>query len=281
MARLSALLSSASILAVLAGCSGAPPTAAPSPAPTVAADNAAAPGANAATPSHGPGRHFFRQVSALDLRTEQRDEVATIQADLEAEMAPRREAVREVLLKMADAVELGQLDPAAAAEQKARLATTLAGAKATFAKAINGVHDTLDLDQRSTLVAHLEQEREGKVNETEHHQHGLAKVALALGLSQDQQAKLSDAFSKGLDEVFPDRKERRERWEAKMKAMKEAFLTDDFDAADFDLAEHAGDMLESSVDIASRGVDVANRVLSDGQRALAAEWIRDKVRDMD
>jgi Spy/CpxP family protein refolding chaperone len=273
--RFHVVLSSASILAVLAGCSGPSPTASPSPA----AENTAAPVATEATPSHGPGRHFFRQVSALDLRDDQRDSLAVIQERLQSEMAPRHEAVREVLLKMADAVALGELDSAAAAEQKARLGASLAGAKASFATAINGVHDTLDLDQRIMLVQRLEDERDGKATDTQH-AHGVAKMALALGLSEEQRAKVADAFSKGLDEVFPDRKARRERWEAKMNAMKEAFVTDDFDAADFDLAEHAGDMLESSVDIASRGVDVANRVLSDGQRRLAAEWIRDKVRDL-
>jgi hypothetical protein len=278
MSRFSVVASRLSVLALLgsAACSGGPGTSAPTPAaetraPTVEAQ---------AVPRHGPARWFFRQVGALDLRDDQRASVATIQDKLAADMVPHHEAVRQALLKMADAVELGQLDATKAAEQKAALSTALGQAKASFAVAINGVHDTLDAAQRVELVESLQQQHEGHAPRDAAHSHGLTKLAYEVGLTAEQQATIADALSKGLDELFPDRKTRREMWEAKMKAMGEAFVTDDFDAADFDLADHAAEALTAGVDVASRAIDVSNRVLSDGQRRLAADWMRGKAEEL-
>ena len=66
-----------------------------------------------------------------------------------------------------------------------------------------------------------------------------------------------------MDDVFPDRAARREAHEAKMKAMAAAFVTDDFDAADYDLAEHAEEAVASFVAITSKAVDLSGSVLSD------------------
>jgi Spy/CpxP family protein refolding chaperone len=278
MTRFAIFASSVSLSALLgtAACSGGPGTSAPSP-PT----ETRAPAAEVqAVPRHGPARGFFRQVTTLDLRDDQQVALTAIQDKLAADMAPQHESVRQAILKMADAVELGELDATKVAEQKAILSTVLGEAKASFAVAINGVHDTLDPSQRVALVERLRQQHDANGQPDAEHRHGLAKLAYAVGLTEQQQAKLKEALNAGLDELFPDRKTRREEWEAKMKAMGEAFVTDDFDAADFDLADHAGEAIASSVEIASRAIDVSNRVLSGGQRRLAAEWIRGKVDEL-
>ena len=187
---------------------------------------------------------------------------------------------RQAVLKMADAVELGQLDAAKAAEQKAALSTALGQAKASFAAAINGVHDTLDAAQRVALVQALQQQHEGHALPDAAHSHGLTKLAYEIGLTAEQQATIADALGKGLDELFPDRKVRREQWAAKMEAMGDAFVTDDFDATDFDLADHAVEALTSGIEVAARAIDVSNRVLSGGQRRLAADWMRGKAEEL-
>jgi hypothetical protein len=286
-----ALVSRLSVLALLtapftvAACSGGPTTSTPPPLSNTAAETAVETSASSAdtataeaAPRHGPGKWFFRQVAALDLRDEQRATLADIQSDLAADMAPHREALRQAALHFADALEAGQLDAEKAAEQKAALMVALAEANASFGAAINRVHDTLDGDQRVALVAALEL-HEGRAHD-DAPKHGLAKMALVIGLSEAQQAQIKEAFSDGLDEIFPNRKARREAWQAKMKAMGEAFVTDDFDANDFNLAEHADEAVLSFVEIATRGVDVSNRVLSDGQRRLAADWMRSKLSEL-
>jgi len=265
------------VVAILAAaCSGAPPTSTPSPAPEPRAPVAEV----QAAPRHTPARWFFRQVDALQLRDDQRPALTAIQERLAADMVPQREAVRHAIIRLADAVELGQLDAARSADQKAELSIALQQAKGSFARAINGVHDTLDVAQRVALVERLKQHHDGHGEADREHKHGLAKLAYEVGLTEEQQAKIADAFNKGLDELFPDRKARREQSEAKMKAMALAFITDDFDAADFDLADHAEEALASSVEIASRGIDVSTRVLSAGQRRLAADWMREKAEEL-
>jgi hypothetical protein len=183
------------------------------------------------------------------------------------------------MLNFADAVALGELDQEKAAEQKVMLLAALAQAKGSFARAVNGIHDMLDPAQRAELVDKLQQEQ-GPGHAEGEPKHGLAKVALAIGLTEAQQGRLAEEWSNGLDQLFPSRKVRREEWQAKMKAVGEAFLTDDFDAADYNFTDHAEEAVLASVEIASRGVDVTRRVLSGDQRKLTAEWIRDKAADL-
>jgi Spy/CpxP family protein refolding chaperone len=283
--RPASVASRLSIVALLgaAACSGGPGTGTGAPAPTPAATaetRAAAEPTPAAPRVHGPGGWFFRQVETLDLRDDQRAAVAAARDKLAADLVPHHEVVRQEIVHLADAIQVGRLDPEKAAEQKAALLTVVAKAKASLAQAVNAVHDTLDASQRVALVAQLEKQREERAHPDARHSHGLAKLAFEIGMTEEQQAKISEAFGKGLDELFPDRKARREAWEAKTKAMAEAFVTDDFDAADFDLADHAEEAVASFLQIASRGVDVSSHVLSGGQRELAAGWMRERAQEL-
>ncbi len=283
-ARFAHVLSRLSIVSVVAvsalgaaACARGP--AGPEATPTVETTQAAQSTETASQPTsqqHTPGRWFFRQVEALDLRADQRSALSEIEQNLQADLAPHRETMRQITHALADALEQGQLDPATAAGHKATLLAALADVKASFSGAINGVHDTLDATQRAALVQSLQQqhERHAQSPDQAEHRHGLAKLAFELGLSEAQKQSLHDAIQQGVDEALPDRKARREAWEAKMKAMSEAFVSDSFDAADFDLAEHAEETLATFVTITSRAVDISNQVLSDGQRQAAAELMR-------
>lgn len=185
--------------------------------------------------------------------------------------------MRQITHALADALERGQLDAATAAEHKATLLASLADIKSSFATAINGVHDTLDAGQRAALVQTLQQQHDHHAQagaQGEAPKHGLARLAYELGLDEAQRQAIHDAIQQGVDEILPDRAARRQAHEAKMKAMAEAFVTDNFDAADYDLAEHADEALTAFVAVTSRAVEVSNTVLSDAQRQAAADLIR-------
>jgi Spy/CpxP family protein refolding chaperone len=226
---------------------------------------------------HGPGYRVFRQIDGLDLRASQRASFAELEQNLRADLAPHRETVRQVAQTLAAGIETGRIDARESVAQQAALVATLADMRASVASALNEVHDTLDAAQRAQLVTQL---RAQHVNERAREeaapqdQGGLAKIAFELGLSEDQKQAIRDAVQRGADDVFPDRKVRREAWEAKMKTLGDAFVTEDFDAADFDLASGAEDGIKSFSDASARAIDVAGTVLSDGQRASLAAMIR-------
>jgi len=287
-ARFAKVFSRLSIVTVIAAsaasgaaCARAPsstePTAAAAETHAAAETQAPTEAQATAASQHRPGGWLFHQVEALDLRADQRAALDDIQQNLAADLAPHREAMRQITLALADAIERGQLDDATADQQRAALVAAVSDAKASFATAINAIHDTLDAGQRVALVEQLRQQHEAHAAQRAdgaQPKHGLAKLAFELGLSEEQQAQIRDAFQKGVDEVFPDRAARREAHEAKMKAMAAAFVTDDFDAADFDLAEHAEETVGSFVAITSKAIDLSGSILTDTQRQVAANLIR-------
>lgn len=248
-------------------------------APVVAAEQAkAAPAAG----QHGPGYRLFRQIEALDLRPAQRAAVAEVEQNLAADLSPHRETVRQVAHTLATGIQNGQIDPEVSAAQQAALTAAMADANASFAAAMNEVHDALDAGQRATLVERLRAQRFGEHGrharaEGEHESGPMAKVAFELGLTEEQKQSLREAVQKGTEDIFPDRKVRREAWEAKMKALGDAFVTDDFDAADFELGGGGDQAIRAFNEAVTRAIDVSGKVLSDDQRLLVAAMIREKA----
>jgi hypothetical protein len=284
--RFAPLLSRLSIVSVVAvsalggaACSRAQATAGPAVDETAEAAQVSA--STEATPAaHGPAHHLFKQVVALDLRDDQRAAVSEIEQNLAADMAPHRETVRQVARLLADGIETGRLEHEDAAAQQAALAASIVDAKASFAGAMNDVHDVLDEGQRAALVAQLQQQhqlhQEGRA-EGEHAHGPLAMLALELGLGEEQKAALRDELRSGVEAVFPDRKAHRLEMETRMKAMADAFVSDSFDAADFDMGPGAEQALESFTEVATHAIDVSGRVLSIGQRQALAALIRTRA----
>ncbi len=275
-ARFAQVLSRLSIVSVVAvsalgvtACNGnAKTSAAPAPVETTEA-------ASTETAEHGPGHRLFAQVAALDLRPEQRAAVSEIEQNLAADLAPHRETLRQVAKLMANSIESGRLDPADAAAQQAALSAAILDAKASFAGAMNAVHDALDKDQRAALVAQLEEQRLQYKAKGDCADHGpIAKLAIEVGLTDEQKASLREAVQSGVDEMFPDHKARREAGEARMKELAEAFVTEDFDAADHDLGGGAEHSLESFATVATRTIDISGHVLSVSQREALASVVR-------
>jgi hypothetical protein len=245
---------------------------------------AAAQEAQAAAPAHhGPGYRLFRQVDAIDLRADQRDTVAEVEQNLAADLAGHRAVFLQVAENMAHAVESGRLDPEVATTQQAALLGAAADMRDAINTAVNAVHDTLDADQRSALVARL---RAQQWNEHGHaeapdaadkHDADMTKLAVDLGLSAEQKQALHEAMRDGMEKMFPERKARREAWEGRMKAVSDAFMTDDFDAADFELTGNAQEGIQKFNEAAQRAVDTSGKVLSTSQRYLLAAMIRERA----
>lgn len=242
---------------------------------------AAAQPAKAAGAHHAPGYHFFREVEALDLRAAQRDALADVEQNLTADLAPHRETIRQVATTLAGSVEAGRIDPEEAVAQKAALTAAATEAKASFALALDEVHDNLDAAQRADLVARLRARHEHRAvdgAEAEaHRQEAMTRFATSLSLTEDQKQKLHEAFRDASEKVFPDRKVRREAWEAKMEALASAFTSDDFSAEDFDLAEGADEAIAHFGEVAQRAVEVSGKVLGPSQRIALAALIRDRA----
>ncbi|APR79289.1 Hypothetical protein A7982_04636 [Minicystis rosea] len=267
-------LSIVSVVAVsaagVAACSRAPSTDTQAAAQQEKATQAA---------QHGPGRHMFREVEALDLRASQREAIAEVEQNLAADLAPHRETIRQVAETLAASVESGRIDAEEAAAQKAALTAAAADAKASFAAALNDVHDTLDEGQRAELVARLRAHHEnpGAPRDEAHRQEAMARFATELSLTPEQKQAIHDAVRDASEKVFPDRKARREAWEAKMKAAGEAFVRDDFDAEEFDFAEGADQAIASFSQVTERAVEVSGKVLGPSQRIALAALIRDRA----
>lgn len=229
--------------------------------------------------SRGPGHRVFRQIEALDLSDDQRVAIADVEEDLAADLAPHRETIHQVVESLASAVETGAVDPQDLAAQQAALLVALDDMKGSVAVAMNAVHDRLDAAQRAELVEQLQAERlhHHGLRDRAHHDGRLAKLALELGLTEDQKQSIHDAIRSGVEQVFPDRKAKREAMEAKMKALAEAFVSDDFDAADFDLGAGAEEGIPAAAEIAAHAVDVTGRVLTASQRRALASMIRERA----
>jgi hypothetical protein len=264
---------------VVTACNGSASTT--SPPQTAPAETAQA---SQVTPAakHAPGHWMFKRVQALDLRPEQQATVTEIQENLRADLTPHKETLRQIARNLADGIEAGHLDAADAASHQAALTAALADAKTAFATAMNSVHDTLDASQRSALVAQLQAEHEGRATspDAQTHQGPLAKIAFELGLSDAQKASLHDAVQQGADDLFPDRKSRREAQEAQMKAMAQAFISEDFDAESFDLGHGMEQSVAAFSTVATRAIDVSEQVLSLSQRQAVASMVRSHAAEL-
>lgn len=281
-ARFAQVLSRLSIVSVVAvSAFGAAACNNRAPATTGEAVQAEAAPAPSSCGEHRPGARIFREVQALDLREDQRAAVGEIEQNLLADLSPHREAVRQVVHLLASGLESGELDAREAATQQAALSAAILDVKTAIAGAMNSLHDVLDAGQRQALISKLEeQHRRGVVrgrDGAEHPDGPMAKLAFELGLTEDQKAALRDAVQEHVDAVFPDRKARREASEARMKALADAFVRDDFDAADHDLAPDASRSLEAFVETVGRTIDVSGRILTSPQRLALASILRGRA----
>jgi len=246
----------------------------------------AAQGQAPAATQRGPGQRLFRQIDALDLTDAQREDLSDIEDTLTAELSSHRGTARRVAETLVNGLEAGTLDTPEAARNQQAIASAAAQASASLARAMNETHDVLDADQREELIVTLRSQRaqtrgeSGSETRGGARREGLAKIAMELGLSEGQKQAIRDEVQAQIDNVFPDRKAKREAWEAKVQALGDAFMSDDFDAEDFDLAEDAQEAIASFTSLASRAIDVSAHILDPSQRAMVASLLRTRAAAM-
>lgn len=239
--------------------------------------------------THGPGYRMFRQIEALDLTTDQQEELRLIESDLASEATAHRDVLRHVAETLARGLESGTLDAQEAERDQAAMQEAAADMRAAVTVAVNEVHDVLDADQREALVEQLQSQRwqprdvrqslsrdvwQSPSPDGAEERPGLGKLAATLGLDEKQEQALRDEIRAHVEKVFPDRKARREAWEAKMQALAAAFVEDDFDAAEFDLGAGADEAIASFTAAANKALDISGRVLDPSQRQIAAALLR-------
>lgn len=278
-------------LASIAGCGGSPPDS-PRDVSGTSTDGQAVEAAPAVeVPAESieveqkPARprvpRVLAMVRELELRDEQRVAVDRLEQDLVDGMSPVHDSARALGALLADGIERGRVDDAAVAARRATLNADMKAAKAAFVAAANGLHRTLDADQRLELVLTMRARREGEQTPREAreaeagHVHGERRVVSELGLTEDQVKALRDGARSIFDTAFPDRKARRERFLAERKAAEDAFVSDTFDASTYSFGEEGAAALALATGGASRLSELAAAVLTKNQRAKLAAKVRD------
>jgi Spy/CpxP family protein refolding chaperone len=309
------LKSSASVAAIVAGsmllaCGGespaplappptppaateAPPPVASTPAPTATAAPTAAPAVPTGVPEQAEGdehrRHWHGGVVSLvamslkdiDLTDDQRASVEKIKTDLAAKLGPVRAAGTDLANALADGVAAGKVDRAKADKAIEKLATAAKGVHDAVADAMNQLHNTLNAQQRATLVdklsAHWEKWKEAQgqdeQDQTQNRNGHLLALVRDLGLSQDQAQKIKTSF-KAMMKASPQETAHKEVQDH-LKAFGTAFKADTFDAKKLTTATPAnGHIARWGATRMARFLEAAAPVLTPDQRTKLADQIR-------
>jgi Spy/CpxP family protein refolding chaperone len=184
---------------------------------------------SAADTAHRGGKLIEEALDEVQLRPEQKSEVAKMKVEAEKRHAPVRAAKNELLKAVADQIEKGKLDRCALAPAIKALASAKAEAHPEDRAAFEHLHSILDPEQRATFVDALRRHWES-------HRKTLEPAALAermgkdLSLSADQKESLEKIFT-GVHEIReaqPWYAAHRERWTKILDAFKgDRFVVDE------------------------------------------------------
>lgn len=240
--------------------------------------------------------HFplLREIESLDLSEAQRADLVQIREQLHDDMAPARAAVRDLTELYAAGLEQGKVDHEAVDAQQKVIATEVENARLAFEAAANAVHSTLTPAQRGRLMDRVlemhdlqsaeAKEREESENAAENpaseraRPHGkLARIADELGITADQRKAILGSARGAFETAFPERKARRLEKEARVRAIAEAFRSDDFDAHSFGFGKESESMFKGVGEVSHTVANVANVVLTSEQRAGLAKTLRDRA----
>jgi Spy/CpxP family protein refolding chaperone len=300
----------------LAACdnpsSGAAPVASTSATPAAASSVAATPSASAAAPAgsaqaasmgedesvnedlrdyhrhhHHGGMTMFISlaIDTLGLDPAKKTQVEKIQSDLQAKMAPARDAEHDLLSTIADGVAAGKIDTAKVDAAIAKLATVSAGIHTATIDAMTQLHDALAPVERAALVdkvkAHWEVWHKVNVDEkassTEKGTH-LAKLTELLSLTTDQVDKIAKALSADVP-VTPQTDPK--AVDAHIQAFATAFVADKFDAKSLatPATAAAGHVARHGGAREGRFYEAVTPVLTPEQRTKLAAHLRERLDD--
>jgi Spy/CpxP family protein refolding chaperone len=185
--------------------------------------------------SGGVTNFIAMSLDTLGADDAKRPQLEKLQSDLHAEMAPAREAAKNLLLTLADGVAAGTVDKVKVDATLATLATAADAEHAASLETLNKLHAILSPPERAALVDKVEAHWEvwRQVNHEEQpgeREHGgrLAKLTEELSLTPDQVKSISAAYHTalaGLGARFDPK-----NGEAHVHAFSTAFAGKSFDA---------------------------------------------------
>jgi Spy/CpxP family protein refolding chaperone len=229
----------------------------------------------------GVGMFVHMAIDTLGVPDDKKADLEKIQTDLHKSMAPVHDAEREVLTILADGVAAGKVDegklkPAVAKEEAAASA-----AHEKEAEALEKLHAALTPEQRAALVdkvnAHVEIWQKSAGEEYGNKEKGgrLAELRDELGLSTEQEDKISDALKKDAPAKVDPAKV-----EAHVKAFTEAFSQDKFDAKSLTTAKEADAYVaKHGTERLVRFYSIVTPILTPEQRTKLADRLRERAED--
>ncbi len=202
-----------------------------------------------------PGKVLLAALDDVDLRDDQRAEVVRLMEQTRALLAPLRRERAQLLRDAAASVRAGAVDGPAIKDRVQQMKGTFDQAKPALIRNLDQLHALLDRDQRRQLVDALHQR-------TKEHlrahglgpgagpgagpgpgEHGgphrfLGRLAAKLGLTVHQQADIRDRLREKLPHHPEGARRHHQAMRERMRAAAEAFVADDFEAADLEIWSH-------------------------------------------
>ena len=214
----------------------------------------------------------------LNTTPEQRGALSDIQAAMEVEMQPMRDAERDVLLVLAEGTAAGKIDQEKVDAAIGHVTTAAALAHAGFAGSLNQLHAILTPPQRIALVdkidAHFAVWRDANSANPSTDTHGgrLGRLTQELNLSPDQVEQIRASL-----QVWRDREIvhlAREASEYYLKAFEKAFEGEGFDARTLDTGPTSANMAAWGVARMASFYEAVPSSLTPDQRNRLADLLR-------
>jgi Spy/CpxP family protein refolding chaperone len=206
-------------------------------------------------------------LTGVALRPDQTQAFQTLAADVDAKVTAVEQAKRDLLLRLADAIEAGKVDEASMASTMAEFDDAAAKASPVVRKAFEKLHDSLDAEQRKQFVANFHDALKKAATAADPKDN--VDEMSSLKLTDDQKEKIGAIFA----EDSPAIDVARDRARLVLDAFKQdAFSMDDLLPA-ASIKHRADRMIHRVVDVTGR----VTELLTPEQRTRAANMIRDKV----
>lgn len=200
-----------------------------------------------------PGKVLLAALDDVDLRDDQRAEVVRLMEATRDLLAPLRRERAQLLRDAAASVRAGAVDGAAIKDRVHQMKGTFDQAKPALIRNLDQLHALLNQSQRRQLVDALHERTKEHLRA-----HGLGpgagarpgpgarggphrflgRLAARIGLTAHQQADIRDRLRDKLPH-HPERARRHHQaMRERMRAAAEAFVADDFEAADLEIWSH-------------------------------------------
>ncbi|MFO0613812.1 MAG: hypothetical protein U0414_14565 [Polyangiaceae bacterium] len=243
----------------------------------------------------GPLQILKRALEGIDLSADQKATIDKALADARPEQPEGNgEAFKALLDEAAKEIRANAIDESALLAKASGLQKpAMDPMRASMAKALQTVHDTLTPEQRVKLASDLADKLgamhrfEGKSDKGDRGGHagkrGLGMLLHGVDVSDEQKDAIEKALAAAhLDQPMEDIKKGGEEMEAKMKALLEAFKGDKFDAAA--LLPTPPPMKGDHIEMMIKSLKVVVPLLDDAQRNELADRMQkgmDGMKGMD